>query len=100
MHIINITRAIKNMSINKIRNFIFENYYERIRYSKENCYQSMKHLKRRRFIVVCIQINKKISDLWNFKGRYQSCIRKNIKSVKKIKNNYLSTKKVWKVKHC
>ena len=85
MHIINITRAIKNMSINKIRIFIFENYYERIRYSKENCYQSMKHLKRRRFIVVCIQINKKISDLWNFKGRYQSCIRKNIKSVKKSK---------------
>ena len=30
MYIINITRAIKNMSINKIRNFIFENYYERI----------------------------------------------------------------------
>ena len=30
MHIINITRAIKNMSINKIRIFIFENYYERI----------------------------------------------------------------------
>ena len=30
MYIINITRAIKNMSINKTRSFIFENYYERI----------------------------------------------------------------------
>ena len=46
MHILNITRAIKKMSVNEIRHFIFENYYRRIRISKENSYYSMKCLKK------------------------------------------------------
>ena len=52
------------MSVNEIRDFIFENYYKRIGFSKENCYYSMKHLKKKkkrkkRFIVACKQINRK-----------------------------------------
>ena len=34
------------MRVNEIRYFIFENYYKRIRFSKENSYYSMKHQKK------------------------------------------------------
>ena len=30
MYTLNIARAIKKMSVNKIRNFVFENYYEEL----------------------------------------------------------------------
>ena len=36
MYITNIARVIKKTSVNEIRDFIFENYYERIGFSKEN----------------------------------------------------------------
>ena len=44
MYILNIARAIKKMSTNEIKDFIFENYYKQIEFSKENSYYSMKHL--------------------------------------------------------
>ena len=46
------------MSFDEIKNFIFENFYERIGFSKENSYYSMKQLKKR-FAVACKQINRK-----------------------------------------
>ena len=61
MYILNIARAIKKMSDNEIRDFILENYYKRIRFSKENNYYLMKSLKKKRFIVACKQINRKNS---------------------------------------
>ena len=36
MYILNIARTIKNMSINEIKDFIFESYYKRIGCSKKN----------------------------------------------------------------
>ena len=36
MHTLNLARAIKKMSVNEIRLFIFENYYKRIGFSKGN----------------------------------------------------------------
>ena len=45
MYILNIASVTKKMSINKIRDFIFENYYKQIGFSKENSYYSMKHQK-------------------------------------------------------
>ena len=61
MYILNIFRAIKKMSVNEIRDFIFENYYKRIGFSKENCYYSMKHLKKKekkkKEIYCCLQTN-------------------------------------------
>ena len=36
MYILNIVRAIKKMSVNEIRDFIFDNYYKQIGFSKEN----------------------------------------------------------------
>ena len=41
------------MSVNEIRNFIFENYYKRFGFSKEISYYLMKHLKKERFVVAC-----------------------------------------------
>ena len=58
MYILNVTRAIKKMSVNEIKDFIFQNYYKQIEFSKENSYYSMKHLKKK-IIVACKQINRK-----------------------------------------
>ena len=35
MNVLNIASAIKKMSINEMRDFIFESYYKRIGFSKE-----------------------------------------------------------------
>ena len=42
-------QSCKKMSANDIREFIFENYYKRIGFSKEGSYYSMKRLKRKIF---------------------------------------------------
>ena len=42
MYIVNIASAIKTMSVNEVRDFIFENHYKRIGFSKENSYYSIK----------------------------------------------------------
>ena len=42
------------MLINEIRDFIFENYYKKIVFSKENIYYSMQHLKKKK-IYCCLQ---------------------------------------------
>ena len=39
------------MSINEIKDFIFEIYYTRIGFSKESSYYLMKRLKKKRFVV-------------------------------------------------
>ena len=40
------------MSVNKIRDFIFKNYYNRIGFYKENSYYSMKRLGKKRLLLV------------------------------------------------
>ena len=56
IYILNISSAIKKMSVNKLRDFIFENYYKRIWICKEKSYYSMKHLKKKE-IYCCLQTN-------------------------------------------
>ena len=34
-------------TVNEIRKFLFENYYKQIRFSKENIYYAMKHLRKK-----------------------------------------------------
>ena len=36
MYILNIAKAIKKISVNEIKNVIFESYYKRIEFSKEH----------------------------------------------------------------
>ena len=52
MYILNITKAMKKMSVDEIKDFIFENYYKRIGFSKENSYYSMKRLKRKDLLLL------------------------------------------------
>ena len=51
MYILNIAKATKKMSITEIRDFIFENCYKRIGFSKESSYYSMKLLTKNIFLV-------------------------------------------------
>ena len=51
MYILNITSAVKKMSVNETRDFIFENCYKQIGFSRENSFYSMKHQNKRSAIV-------------------------------------------------
>ena len=42
MYILNISSTIKKMTVDKLREFIFENYCKLIGFSKEKSYYSMK----------------------------------------------------------
>ena len=53
MYTLNISRAIKKMSVSEVRDFTCENYYKRIGFFKENSYYSMKRLKKK--IYCCLQ---------------------------------------------
>ena len=56
MSIINIATAITKISVNEIRDFIFENYFKRMAFSKKHDYHSMKCLEKKK-IYCCLQIN-------------------------------------------
>ena len=38
MYILDIAKVLRKMSVNEIKNFIFEKFYERIKFSKETGY--------------------------------------------------------------
>ena len=65
---LNIVRAIKKMSVNETRDFIFEKTnYKGIGFSKENSYYSMKHLKKRDLLFLANKFIEKIADSRNAK---------------------------------
>ena len=86
MYILNVVSAIKKMTVNELRDFIFENYYKRIGFVKESSHYSMKRLKRKD-VVAFNQINRKIADPRKAKEQTLSIIFKktNTKSVKQSK---------------
>ena len=67
MYIINITSALKKMTVNELRDFIFENYYKRIGFARENSYYSMKHQKEKVLQLFATNFNEKIPDPSNAK---------------------------------
>ena len=75
------------MPVNEIRDLIFENYYKRIGFSKENSYYSMNCLERKDLLLLASKfIYKEILDPRNAKEHHQSYLRKkNRKSIKKQK---------------
>ena len=91
MYILNIVRAIKKMSVNEIRGFIFENYCNIIVFSKESSYYSMKRSKKD-LLLPANKLMGKMLDPLNTKEYCQSFIRKKYKISKTIRNYYLSTK--------
>ena len=83
IYILNIAKAIKKISVNKIKDFIFQNYYKGIGFSKENNYYLMKHLKTIDILLFANKLIEKIPDPRNAKEHQQSFIRKkNTKSLK------------------
>ena len=52
MYILNIFRAMKKMTVNELRDLIFENDYKRIGFVKEKSYYSMKRLKRKYLLLL------------------------------------------------
>ena len=71
MYTLNISRAIKRMSVNEMRDFIFENYYKKIGFSKESSYYSIKCLKRKDLLLLANKLMERIPDLRNAEERYQ-----------------------------
>ena len=64
------------MSVNDIRNFIFENYYKRIGFSKKDSYYSMKRLKRKYLLFLANKLIQIVPDPPNAKEHYESFLRK------------------------
>ena len=48
IYTISITKTIKKMSVNDIRDFIYENYYKRNGFSKEDSYCSLNSSKKQK----------------------------------------------------
>ena len=71
MYTLNISRAIKRMSVNEMRDFIFENCYKKIGFSKESSYYSIKCLKRKDLLLLANKLMERIPDLRNAEERYQ-----------------------------
>ena len=71
MYILNIARDVKKMSLNEIRDFIFENYYKQIGFSEENSYHLMKRLKKKKdLLLLANKLIEKIRDCGNAKEHY------------------------------
>ena len=59
MYILNIARAIKKMTVNKLIDFVFENYYKQIGFVKERSYYSMERLKRKNLLLLATKLIEK-----------------------------------------
>ena len=83
MYTLNITKAIKKMSVN----FINENYYKQIEFSKEDSYRSLKRSKKKKkkkeLLLFENRLIEKVPHTRNAKRSYESFLKKkNRKSVK------------------
>ena len=59
MYILNIARAIKKMTVNKLIDFVFENYYKQIGFVKERSNYSMERLKRKILLLLATKLIEK-----------------------------------------
>ena len=58
MYILNILSATKKITIKEMKDFIFENYYRRIGFPKENTYYSIKQKKKELLLLATKLIEK------------------------------------------
>ena len=89
MYILNITKAIKTISINEIKDFAFENYYKWTGFSKKISDNSMKHLTEKDLLSLASKLIINIPDHRNAEEYYQSFIIKKI--IKPIKQSEIIT---------
>ena len=80
MYIPNIASTIKEMTVNELRDFVFEKYYKK--FARENSYYSMTHQKKKNEI----ELKENIPDPCNAK-KHQSILRKKNKISKKKSKN-------------
>ena len=81
------------MSVNEIRNFIFENYYKRIGFSLESSYYSVNLLKKKKdLLLLATKSTEKIPDSYNTKSLSTNYKKEKHKISKTIKSNYSATK--------
>ena len=59
MYALNVVTTIKKMTVNKLRDFIFENYYKQIGFVKEKSYYSIKRLKNKDLLLFATKLIKK-----------------------------------------
>ena len=67
MCILNTRSAIKRMGVKQFKDFISENCYRRIRFTKENSYYSMRCQKKKDLLLVATNLTEKIIDGSNAK---------------------------------
>ena len=91
MYTLKIVRAIKKMSVNEIKDFIFENYFKQIGFSKESSYYSTKRLKRKDLLFFTRTFIENVADPHNTREHYQPFLRKH-KTSETIRNNQLPIK--------
>ena len=87
IYTINITKTIKKMSANDIRDFIYENYYKRNGFSKEDSYRLLNSSKKKKkdFLLFGKKLIDKVPDARNVKEHYDLFLRmKNRNSVKQL----------------
>ena len=72
MYTLHITSPIRKMAVNELRDFIFENYYRRMRFAKESSFYSMKHQKKKDLQLFATKLAEKIPDPRNAKEYCQS----------------------------
>ena len=82
MYVLNMVSAIKK-TVNELKDFFFENYYQRMGFARENSYYSAKHQKKG-LQLLATKLREKIHDSSNAKEYYESFLRKK-KLVKRSK---------------
>ena len=56
MHILKILSNIKKMPVKELKDFLFITYYGQIGFAKENCFDSMKHKRKRDLLLLATKL--------------------------------------------
>ena len=76
MYILNIANTIKKMTVKKFRDFIFENYHQRIEFTKENVLFFNTTSEEKDIQLPPTKLTEKIPDLRDAKEHYQTFLRR------------------------
>ena len=100
MYILKILRAIKKITIKEIKDFIFEKFYRRIEFPKENNYHLIKYQKEKGLLLLATKLIEKILDANNAKEYYNYYLKKKkYKIDKTIEDKYSATNDCTKLQH-
>ena len=69
------TCLIRKVTIEEFEDFILKNRYRKIEFPEENSYHSMKHQKKKDFLLLATKLIEKISDATNAKQYYQTFLK-------------------------